>query len=100
MAKHESGKRLPKDWKDKFLAELAQTSNVLDQRVSVMGGDLQAQFGSGFAALGPADTEPATAVLENDGASLRPLCPVHGRIEKTDGSVRISWTRRARGGWR
>ena len=28
MAKHEPGKRLPKGWKDKFLTEQAQTSNV------------------------------------------------------------------------
>ncbi len=74
-------------------------ATLLDQRVSVIGQDLHSQFGSEFAALGPADTEPATAVLENGGASLQPPCPVHGRIEKKGGSVRISWTRRARGGW-
>ena len=53
-----------------------------------------------FAAIGAADEEPALAALENPGASLRPLAPVHPRaLVRADGSLLLSWTRRARGQW-
>ena len=53
-----------------------------------------------FAAIGPADDEAAFAALENGGASLRPLSPVHPRMQvMEDGALLLSWTRRARGQW-
>lgn len=53
-----------------------------------------------FAAIGLADEAPATAALENPGISHKPPFPVHGRADLSpDGSLTLSWTRRARGGW-
>lgn len=54
----------------------------------------------GFAAIGLADPTPATTIRSNSGASLRPLSPVHPRIQRlTDGGMLLQWTRRARGAW-
>ncbi|QZD91729.1 phage tail protein [Qipengyuania xiapuensis] len=55
---------------------------------------------SEIAALGLGDPEPVIATLENAGVSLRPPCPVHPRISPgADGSIHLSWRRRARGQW-
>ena len=55
---------------------------------------------NGFAAMGLGDTEAVSAGLENEGASLRPPCPVHPEFKLLDdGSVSLSWIRRARGRW-
>lgn len=53
-----------------------------------------------IAAAGLADPNPVVAQIANAGASLRPLCPVHPRSAAAhDGSIALSWTRRARGAW-
>ncbi len=53
-----------------------------------------------IAAIGRGDEEPVVAVVENPGVSLRPLSPVHARTKvSTDGTLILSWTRRARGSW-
>jgi Putative phage tail protein len=52
-------------------------------------------------ALGRGDAEPVAVPLLLPGLGNRPLAPVHGRAEfLPNGSLRLSWTRRARGGWR
>ncbi|WP_324262143.1 phage tail protein [Altererythrobacter sp. H2] len=53
-----------------------------------------------FVASGLADSRPVAAALDNPGASLKPLSPIHARrVHLSDGSVRYGWTRRARGAW-
>jgi hypothetical protein len=53
-----------------------------------------------IAALGLADAEPVTAPITLPGATRRPLSPVHGSAGLApDGSLTISWVRRARGAW-
>ncbi len=52
------------------------------------------------AAIGRADDEAVFASLQNAGLSRRPLSPVHARQRMNlDGSIELSWTRRARGQW-
>ncbi len=54
----------------------------------------------GIAALGVADGAPVEAAIANLGATLRPLSPVHPHAAmQADGSLHLSWTRRARGAW-
>lgn len=51
-------------------------------------------------AIGPGDSDPAVAPVRLAGLTLRPLSPVHPRIESAaDGALECRWTRRARGGW-
>ncbi len=53
-----------------------------------------------LAALGLGDSEPVLAPVANFGLSRRPLTPVHGRAARmADGSLDLSWVRRARGAW-
>lgn len=53
-----------------------------------------------FAAISPHDSQPSVAELVGPGASLRPLHPVHPKaVRLANGSVRLAWTRRARGAW-
>jgi hypothetical protein len=68
-------------------APVALDAAVLGQSVSL-------------AALGIADAEPVLAAIVGLGRTLRPLTPVHPRSAMlADGSLSLSWTRRARGGW-
>lgn len=54
----------------------------------------------GVAAIGRGDSEPVLAPVENFGLGTRPLCPVHGFARhRSDGGLRLGWTRRARGAW-
>lgn len=63
---------------------------------AVMGSDPVSQV----LAQGRGDTEPVAAPILMRGISLRPLSPVHPRRAiLEDGTWRLSWTRRARGGW-
>lgn len=56
--------------------------------------------GTEFAAIGIEDEEPVVAPLEGAGVTRRPLLPVHPRAQLLDdGRLKLSWTRRARGGW-
>jgi hypothetical protein len=53
-----------------------------------------------LAAIGLADDEPVTAPIANPGLTLRPLTPVHPRVQPgPGGGVILRWTRRARGAW-
>lgn len=53
-----------------------------------------------IAASGLADPAPVIAPIALSGASLRPLSPVHGALERlADGSLNLHWMRRARGAW-
>lgn len=54
-----------------------------------------------LAAIGSGDEEPVYTTLRNNGASRRPLAPVHPTLSiSDDGTWRFGWTRRARGQWR
>lgn len=56
--------------------------------------------GTLIAALGLGDAVPATASIALRGIGTRPLSPVHGAaVTLADGSLRLSWARRARGAW-
>ena len=80
----------------------AQTPvTLLDDRLMALGpAALVKSSGGTFAAIGLADAEPVTAVLENSGASRRPPFPCHpGMAVGADGDLLLSWARRARGGW-
>ena len=51
-------------------------------------------------ATGLGDLAPATAMLDNPQASLKPLVPVHACARfQPDGGLMMAWTRRARGAW-
>jgi len=51
-------------------------------------------------AIGRGDADPVEATVVLDGITLRPLAPVHPRRQVlADGTWRLRWTRRARGGW-
>ncbi|WP_225207803.1 GTA baseplate fiber-binding domain-containing protein [Novosphingobium huizhouense] len=52
-------------------------------------------------AIGIGDPVPVRAPVRGRGSALRPLSPVHGRAAMLpDGSLAVSWVRRARGAWR
>lgn len=51
-------------------------------------------------ALGRGDAEPVASTIGLQGITLRPLSPVHPRaLNSSDGSLVLSWTRRARAAW-
>ncbi|HTM95937.1 MAG TPA: phage tail protein, partial [Croceibacterium sp.] len=51
-------------------------------------------------ALGLRDGAPVASSIANPGLTLRPLTPVHPRSRiLADGSLELSWIRRARGAW-
>lgn len=53
------------------------------------------------AAIGLADPAPVESPVLLAGIGWRPLTPVHGSATfQPGGGLRLSWTRRARGGWR
>jgi len=57
--------------------------------------------GTEIVALGRGDSDPVVAQLAMQGITLRPLSPVHPQVALlADGSLRLAWTRRARGAWR
>lgn len=64
---------------------------------AAMVGDLPSAL---ITAIGLGDEVPVTSLIACRGITRRPLFPVHGR-RKTglDGSLTLSWTRRARGAW-
>jgi hypothetical protein len=56
--------------------------------------------GTLIAATGRGDTAPVVSAIAQQGITLRPLSPVHGHsIVAGNGSMELTWTRRARGGW-
>ena len=51
-------------------------------------------------AVGLGDTAAVSVPIADAGATLRPLSPVHGNAAlQSDGSVALTWIRRARGAW-
>lgn len=56
--------------------------------------------GTMIAAIGLGDSTPAVAPIALRGIGTRPLAPVHGALSQgADGTIVLSWTRRARGAW-
>ena len=56
--------------------------------------------GAMIAAIGLGDSAAVESPILCHGATLKPLCPVRPRAESlADGSLALSWTRRARGAW-
>lgn len=54
-----------------------------------------------IAAIGLADLTPAESPVWLAGIGSRPLSPVHGHVSQlANGDLRLTWTRRVRGGWR
>lgn len=73
---------------------LDDTIERLDPAVIPADGSVE------LAAIGRFDDEPVYASIENIRIGRKPLMPVHPRVAKRiDGSVDLSWTRRARGNW-
>ena len=60
-------------------------------------GDLP---GAAVVAISLGDSLPVSAAIDLRGIGIRPLSPVHPRWSlDPDGSHRLAWVRRARGGW-
>lgn len=79
----------------------AETFALLDNRPVALDATI---LGTGsdrqVIAVGRADVDPVAAAVLLDGLTLRPLAPVHPRSAVlADGSLSLSWARRARGGW-
>lgn len=74
---------------------------LLDGSLTRLPGNLAGNAnGSSIVAIGRGDDNPVNATVENRGASLRPMVPVHPRTTvQEDGSILACWTRRARGAW-
>jgi hypothetical protein len=74
---------------------------LLDGRPVAFGAGRVGNVASAnIGALGLGDTETVFAEVANAGATLRPLTPVHPRVSRlADGSMELSWIRRARGAW-
>lgn len=76
-------------------------ATLLDERLVELNAETLALGTDGFAAIGIGDEAPVIALMENSGASLRPLCPVHPHSHSDGaGGLVLGWTRRARGQWR
>jgi hypothetical protein len=74
---------------------------LLDQRLRLLDPALVAGGpATQIVAAGRGDPDPVASAIGLRGISLRPPWPVHGRSEVlADGSLRLCWTRRARGSW-
>jgi len=83
----------------------AQAGHGVDTPFALLDADLvridAARLGSApaIAAIGLADPAPVTAAIAAAGATLRPLSPVHPRIETGVSGATLRWTRRSRGAW-
>jgi hypothetical protein len=70
------------------------------QAAAIDSAKLDPTGATSLAAIGLADDEPVTAPIANPGLTLRPLTPVHPRVEPDPGGgLILHWTRRARGAW-
>lgn len=87
---------------------LAQEGQAADARFVLLDGHpmaidpavLAASRATSLAAIGLADAEPVMAAIAEPGLTLRPLAPVHPRVQPTAaGGLVLRWTRRARGAW-
>ncbi len=95
-------------WRGRGGTEAAIAAHAAGERLILLDGsglalDPQAVGstpGALIAAIGLGDTVPVTAPIALRGIGLRPPAPVHGRIAAlASGATRLSWVRRARGGW-
>lgn len=51
-------------------------------------------------AVGLGDSDAVHSAIAGAGTTTRPLAPVHGKATRNaDGSLHVTWTRRARGSW-
>lgn len=78
-----------------------QSAVLLDTKLTALDpATVPASSDTVIAAIGRGDDDAVLAPLQNAGTGRQPLCPVHPRcIDRADGSVELSWTRRARGQW-
>src|SRR5690606_33178866 len=68
--------------------------------LAIEAARLAATGAASLAAIGLADSEPVVAEIADPGIFLRPLTPVHPRVQPTaTGGLLLRWTRRARGAW-
>jgi hypothetical protein len=83
------------------LAEHAPgTAFVLLDDKPILIDETELATASQLAAAGLADPEPVIAPISMAGLTRKPVFPVHPRaITHADGSLLLSWTRRARGAW-
>jgi hypothetical protein len=95
-------------WRGRGGTEGALAGHVLGERFILLDGsglalDPQAVGSTPnalIAAIGLGDSVPVTTPISLRGIGFRPPSPVHGRIATlTTGAKRLTWTRRARGGW-
>ena len=79
----------------------AESFVLLDNNPTVLDATLIANTsGVNIAALGLGDVDAVETPIINRGISLRPISPVHPvSTTNPDGSLTLSWTRRARGAW-
>jgi hypothetical protein len=100
--------RLTGLWRGRGGTEAAIASHLANEPFMLLDGsgialDPQAVGeapGTVLAALGLGDPAPVTCPVALRGIGTRPLAPVHGRTTTpADGSLRLGWTRRARGAW-
>ena len=72
---------------------------LIDDRLTRLDNSMLGDAGE-VAAIGLADAEPVHVSIRQHGLTLKPLVPVHARVdEAADGAWHLSWTRRARGAW-
>ncbi|MBV1918962.1 MAG: phage tail protein [Sphingomonadaceae bacterium] len=74
---------------------------LLDSKPKLLDAALVGTIpGTQITAAGRGDPEPVSSAIALKGATLRPLSPVHPQADALqDGSLKLSWTRRARGAW-
>ncbi len=71
---------------------------LLDRQMTSLSADSRI---SRIAASGLGDPVPVVSNVRLSGLSLRPPSPVHPAVTTmADGTTRLGWTRRSRGGWR
>jgi hypothetical protein len=73
---------------------------LLDERLLLLDAAILDPATERLAAIGAGDDAPVFAEVAAAGRSRRPLPPVHpvARLQ-VEGSLRLEWTRRARGAW-
>lgn len=73
---------------------------LLDNRLVSLDASVVGADGARIVAIGRGDEEPVETPVLLAGITRRPLAPVHPRRTKlADGTMRLEWTRRARGDW-
>ncbi|MCJ2184718.1 phage tail protein [Novosphingobium sp. 1949] len=74
---------------------------LLDTRPrAIDAATLGTASGRAIAAIGRGDADAVRSSIRLNGLTRRPLSPVHARrTALSDGTLRLEWTRRARGAW-